>query len=108
MTEDDEYEARIADLLARESILKLWLDQMRSFAKDANGRTVILGLTAEETEEFIRLNPVVHADDDDHPHDAAYKAARERYYALREKHDIARSKDAAENLAFWSDKKVKH
>ena len=51
----DEYEARIGSLFGDVPQFKRWLDGVRGLTTDAQGRTVILGLDAAETEEMILL-----------------------------------------------------
>ena len=100
MTERDDYESRIAALFAADTTyLKSWLEGMRGLAKDGKGRTVILGLSAEETEEFLTLHPMVWADDGPStgPRSGAHQ---KRHHELRAKHDKARGRDAVENLTF--------
>lgn len=98
MGDRDEHERQLAELLELDTTqIKSWLDGMRAFAKDGSGKTIMLGLTALETLEFLRLNPIYYATDD-----RGRSADCRRYMELREKHDLARIKDAGENLAHWS------
>lgn len=108
MTERDDYESRIAALFeADTTYFKLWLEKTRGLAKDGKGRTVILGLSAEETEEFLTLLPIVWADDG--PSGGRWASAHQkRYRELRAKHDKARGREAVENLAFWGAGRQKH
>lgn len=99
MHDRETHERNLAKLLEVDTThIKAWLDSMRAFAKDSAGRTIILGLTAAETLEFLTLNEAYYADRDGGLPDANVR----RYHELREKHDVARAKDASENLAHWS------
>lgn len=101
MTEKSDYEARIERLLAKAPGLRTFVTDLRGFARDRQGRKVILGLTAEETEEFVRLDPIAKADMlGDLPRSDETKRLINRYYALRAKFDAALSKDALEELDF--------
>lgn len=72
--------------------LRTWLDEMRCTARLPGDLTILLGLSREETLEFLNLDPIVmHDGPRDHK-------ARERYYSLREKHDGARAADALQNI----------
>ena len=68
----------------------------------------MLGLSAEETIEFMTLDPVVNADllqgSKDRRGDPEFDALIERYNHLHEKHDAARAQDAAQNMAHWDNK----
>ena len=55
----DEYEARIGSLFGDVPQFKRWLDGVRGLTTDAQGRTVILGLDAAETEEMILLRATI-------------------------------------------------
>jgi hypothetical protein len=59
----------------------------------------MLGLSAEETEEFLRLHVIVWSDDGPKvgPHAGPYP---KRHNELRAKHAQARGRDALENVAF--------
>jgi hypothetical protein len=83
VTERSDYEGRIARLLALDATLNNWLQLIGGLAKDAEDRTILIGLTARETEEFLELNVMVRAQRD-HPRDL------QRYLALRSKHETAR------------------
>ena len=86
----DEYEARIGSLFGDVPQFKRWLDGVRGLTTDAQGRTVILGLDAAETEEMILLR--------------ATDSNGARYRVLREKHDTARQADAMKSIAQYLDK----
>lgn len=99
----EEHEARVRALLEQEGALRSWLEAMRGVVKDGEGRTVILGLSADETIEFLNLHgPVIYDKSNRSAQDQ--RRQRDRYFVLREKHDDARRRDAAENSAFWIDK----
>ncbi len=87
---------RLAKLLNEAPTLRIWLEEMRGFARDGQGRRIVLGLTAAETIEFIALDLLYQAERD------ALNTSdiQHRYTALREKHDEARVRDACENLDF--------
>lgn len=90
---DEAHEQRIAALLAAEPTVAVWLREMRGFAKDSQGRTIVLGLSAVETEEYLRLNVIVKDDllgDGSHRGEPEFESQRARYFLLREKHDAAR------------------
>lgn len=63
----------------------------------------MLGLSAEETIEFMTLCPIVNADllqgAEDRRGEPEFDALVERYDHLHEKHDAARAEDAAQNIA---------
>ena len=88
----DEYEARIGGLLADVPQFKDWIEAVRGLTTDAQGRTVIVGLDASETEEMILLR--------------ATDISGARFQALREKHDAAQRADAAKNIVWYTDKKA--
>lgn len=104
-------ENRVAELLRKDPVIATWLEGMRATAQDAKGRTIVLGLTAEETEEFLRLNLTVNRDvllgAEGKRIDPEIEQKRARYSALKEKLDDAISQDAAENLSFWSTQRSK-
>jgi hypothetical protein len=67
-------------------------DDDDSYAIDALGNRVLIGLSVEETEEFIRLDAIVGATRP-LPHDAAddqYGPQESRWLELFEKHETAR------------------
>ena len=51
----DDHKARIASLLADVPQFKDWIEAVGGLTTDSQGRTVILGLDAAETEEMILL-----------------------------------------------------
>ena len=87
----DEHEARVARLLADVPQFKEWIEDVRGLATDEQGRTVILGLDAAETEEMILLR--------------ATDISGARFQALHKKHNAARRTDATKNIAQYTDKK---
>lgn len=95
-------EQTIAALLKQEPALQQWLEQVRALTKDGHGGTVIAGLSAGETEEFLRLSPKVQARDSGMT-SAAVAVAKERYAELREKLDAALQDNAIEGLSGWSE-----
>jgi hypothetical protein len=88
----DEYEARIGSLFGDVAQFKRSLVDLRGLTTDAQGRTVILGLDAAETEEMILLK--------------ATDSNGARYRVLREKHDAARQADAMKNIAQYLEKHI--
>jgi hypothetical protein len=78
--------------------LKQWFDEMRNFGKDQQGRRVLLGLTADETIELAKLDPLYWAERER----GGKSDLQRRYDALRNKHDAARQKDAMDQIAFLS------
>ena len=72
----DDHKARIASLLADVSQFEDWIEAVGGLTTDSQGRTVILGLDAAETEEMILLR--------------ATDISGARFQALRRKHDVAR------------------
>jgi len=72
----DDHKARIGSLLAAVPQFKQWIDAVRGLTADEQGRTVILGLDAAETEEMLLLR--------------ATDISGARFQALRRKHDAAR------------------
>lgn len=101
MSAVSDHEVELAETRQRAGLLWSYLETMRGFAIDAQGRTIVLGLSADETLEFLRLDPIVNSEA--HGGEVCeHEAAEERYYALREKHDAARGADAVENLKFWN------
>jgi hypothetical protein len=103
---DDAYEARIGALLDNDPPAAAWLGRMRSFAKDMNGLTIILGLSPEETEEFLRLGKIVglHMPNGD----PEFDRQEERFHALLDRHNAARQRDALENLPLHAGEVQKH
>lgn len=91
---------KIIGLLEQETALRQWLEQMRALIKDARGVTVIAGLTPEETEEFLRLNPRVQSYGNGMTA-ADFKAASERHAELKDKIDAALQDNAIESLSDW-------
>ena len=87
----DEHEARVARLLADVPQFKEWIEDVRRLTTDEQGRTVILGLDAAETEEMILLR--------------ATDISGARFQALHKKHKAARRTDATKNIAQYTDKK---
>ena len=51
----DDHKARIASLLADVPQFKDWIEAVGGLTTDSQGRTVILGLDAAETEEMLLL-----------------------------------------------------
>ena len=72
----DDHKARIASLLADVPQFKDWIEAVGGLTTDSQGRTVILGLDAAETEEMLLLR--------------ATDISGARFQALRRKHDAAR------------------
>ena len=72
----DDHKARIASLLADVPQFKEWIEDVGGLTTDSQGRTVILGLNAAETEEMILLR--------------ATDISGARFQTLRRKHDAAR------------------
>ena len=68
--------AKIASLLADVPQFKEWIEDVGGLTTDSQGRTVILGLNAAETEEMILLR--------------ATDISGARFQTLRRKHDSAR------------------
>jgi hypothetical protein len=65
------------------------------------GTTVIRGLTQDETEEFLRLSPIIgHLDAGEHRTDFTTV----RYLYLRGRLEMALQEDAVEGLTFWREK----
>ena len=95
-------EQTIAALLKQEPALQQWLEKTRALTKDGHGGTVIAGLSAAETEEFLRLSPKVQAHDAGMT-SAAIGAAKERYAELREKLDAALQDNVIEGLSGWGE-----
>jgi len=91
---------KIIGLLEQETALRQWLEQMRALAKDERGVTVIAGLTPEETEEFLRLNPRVQSYGNGMTA-ADFKAASERHAGLKDKIETALQDTAIESLSDW-------
>ena len=76
----DDHKARIASLLADVPQFKDWIEAVGGLTTDSQGRTVILGLNAAETEEMLLLR--------------ATDISGARFQALRRKHDGARRANA--------------
>ncbi|ABE40907.1 conserved hypothetical protein [Rhodopseudomonas palustris BisB5] len=93
-------EQKIIGLLEQETALRQWLEQMRALIKDARGATLIAGLTAEETEEFLRLDPRVRSHRGGMT-DAELEAASERHSELKHKIDAALQDNVIESLSDW-------
>jgi hypothetical protein len=94
-------EQKVAALLEQESSVKHWLEQIRALDKDAQGRHIVVrGLTMDETEEFLRLRPLVQSADAGLTC-VDLAAAKERYAALRAKIDTALQDEAIEGLSSW-------
>ena len=74
--DSDDQKARIASLLANVPQFKEWIEDVGGLTTDSQGRTVILGLNAAETEEMILLR--------------ATDISGARFQTLRRKHDAAR------------------
>jgi hypothetical protein len=85
----DEDEARIGSLFGDVPKFKAWLNDLRGLTTDAQGRTVILGLDAAETEEMILLR--------------ATDMSGARYQVLRQKFDTALQADAMKSIAQYLD-----
>ena len=62
-----------------------FLEEKRGLAKDENGQEVLVGLTLEETEFYVNYTRKRAAGDREHD-----PANRERFFALHDKHDLAR------------------
>lgn len=103
--EKAEHERRLAELLAQSPGHENWLKETRSFARDAWGRTILLGLSAAETEEFLQLLLIVNADllsdISDFERRPGTAAQRDRCDALQEQHRAACTRDAAENRSHF-------
>ena len=80
----DDHKA-VASLLADVPQFKAWIEDVGGLATDLQGRTVILGLDAAETEEMILLR--------------ATDVSGAGFQALRKKHDAARRAVAMKNIA---------
>lgn len=93
-------EQRVAALLEQESSVKEWLEKIRALDKDAAGHIVVRGLTMAETEEFLRLRPLVQSPDSGLTH-AELAIAKERYAELRAKLESALQDEAIESLSSW-------
>ena len=81
----EDHEARIGSLLADVPQFKEWIQAVCGLTTDLQGRTVILGLDAAETEEMILLR--------------ATDIRGARFQALRRKHDAARRRVTANATA---------
>jgi DNA-binding GntR family transcriptional regulator len=93
-------EQKVAALLEQECSVKQWLEQIRALDKDANGHIVVRGLSMDETEELLRLRPLVQSPDAGLTR-VDLAAARERYAELRAKLDTALQDEAIEGLSSW-------
>jgi hypothetical protein len=73
------------------------------YAIDAHGNTVLIGLSAEETEEFIRLDDAIseNAAPQQDPMDRCYGPRECRWLELYEKHETAKRR-------FLISRKTKH
>jgi len=81
----DDHKARIASLLADVPQFKDWIEGVDGLTTDSQGRTVIVGLNAAETEEMLLLRVT--------------DISGARFQALRKKHDAARRTDAMKDIA---------
>jgi hypothetical protein len=88
MSVRDDYERRLAELSQRDAVRsyrELLLAMINpAFAKDQLGRTILVGLTAEETFEYLQLHDAIYGDD------TATNDERWRYDELRKQIDEAR------------------
>jgi len=100
-------EQKITALLEQDTAMRLWLEKMRALTKDGRGCTVIVGLTPDETEEFLRLSPLVQARDPGMT-GADVSAARDRHAALKARLEEALQEDAIESLSSWGDAPARH
>ena len=96
------YEQKITALLEQETALRLWLEQKRALTRDSQGGTVIVGLSPEEAEEFLRLSRLVQTRDAGMT-GADFKAVTERHAALKAILEEALQEDAIESLSSWGD-----
>lgn len=102
MSEREEHEREVESLLAADQTgLRVGLEQLRGLARDGRGRTIVLGLTAAETLEYLSLYAEFALADTGPLDDPSAEARRERYYVLQDRHHAAVSNDAAENLKHW-------
>jgi hypothetical protein len=97
---DQTHEQKIAALLEQETAVRLWLEQKRGLEKDRQGRTLIRGLTIEETEEFLRLSRIVQSHETGLIR-ADQKAKSERYAELKDKLESALQEETIESLSSW-------
>jgi hypothetical protein len=93
---------KIAALLEQETALRNWLEKIRALTRDARG-TLIVGLTPEETEEFLRLSPRVQAHESGMT-SADFAAASARYAELKATIEAALQDDAIESLSSWGER----
>ncbi|KIZ44957.1 MULTISPECIES: hypothetical protein [Rhodopseudomonas] len=96
------YEQKITALLEQETPMRLWLEQKRALTRDSAGGTVIIGLSAEETEEFLRLSRLVQSRDAGITA-ADARAISDRHAALKARLEEALQEDAIESLSSWGD-----
>jgi hypothetical protein len=78
-------------------------DDDDSYEIDARGNRVLIGLTAEETEEYFRLEAIISASGPLQPvtTDEWYRPEERRWLELYEKHETARQ-------PFLKSSKTKH
>jgi len=95
-------EQTITALLEQETALRHWLEQIGALTKDGHGGTVIVGLSSEETEEFLRLTPRVQAYESGMT-GTEFKAASARHAELKAQLESALQDNAIEGLSGWGD-----
>ena len=84
---------------------RAFLAEMRAITTDVDGREVLVGLSAEETEWYFAYGARRSAGE---PRGANHSADRERYLALHDKHQRARFEVLGAEMQKRSDNPTSH